>query len=115
VASYVTYIHILYYVYMRVLASVHALFFMYLFFFLDDIRLSCIHMFLIFFLLMGIGSFMFPLGFITNVYIASAPVHMDRRIPFRLCDHSPNSPVRENYDEHIIMEAVVGFVYMFLI
>lgn len=40
---------------------------------------------------------------------------MDRRILFWLYDYSPNSPVRENYDEHIIMEAVVGFVYMFLI
>lgn len=84
-----------------------------IYFFSDDIRLSCIHMFWLFFLLVGIGSFMFPLGFITNVHIAC--VHMDRRIPFRLRDHSPNAPVRENYDEHIIMEAVVGFVYMFLI
>lgn len=49
------------------------------------------------------------------IYSVRPRIHMDRRIPFRLCDHSPNAPVRENYDEHIIMEAVVGFVYMFLI
>lgn len=63
---------------------------------------------------------MFPLGFITNVCIARAPrtIYVSTDSVSTVCDHSPSAPVRENYDEHIIIiiiETVVGFVCMFLI
>lgn len=92
----------------------------YLFFFLDDIYVCRVYIcFGLFFPRVGIGSFMFPLGFITNVCTTLAPrtIYVSTDSVSTVCDHSPNAPVRENYDEHIIIiiETVVGFVCMFLI